>query len=187
MRISCADLSVWMPASGSCRTTCARSLYADLLCEICLSGCLHQDPVGQFVQDLCMRIFVQDLFFRISAPRSCSRTTCARSLYADLLRKISLSGCRQQDPVGPLAQDPCTRISCALDAHDLAEGCASKSESATLPAFCAIDTHDLRRGLRFEIRKRNFTCILCDGHARSPQRVHISKPCFRSSAPATKS
>ena len=68
-------------------TTCARSLYEDLLCKISLSGCLHQDPAGPLVQDLCMRIscarfLCQDLL---------SKTTCARSLYADPLCKISLS------------------------------------------------------------------------------------------------
>ena len=98
------DLSVRMSASGSCMTTCARSLYADLLSKISLSGSLRQDPVEPLVQDLCMRI-VQELFCRISAPRSCSGTTCTRSLYADLLRKIFA--------VGALVQDRCMRISCA--------------------------------------------------------------------------
>ena len=68
-----------------------------------------------------------------------------------------------------------------------AEGCTSKSEIATSPAFRAIDTHDLRKGLRFEIGKRNFICIPRARHARSLQKVHISKTCFRSTVPATKS
>ena len=68
-----------------------------------------------------------------------------------------------------------------------AEGSTSNSENAISPAFRALDTHDLRRGLHFEIQKRNFTCIPRTRHARSPQRVHISKPCFRSTVPATKS
>ena len=59
-----------------------------------------------------------------------------------------------------------------------AEGCTSKSKIASLPAFRAIDTHDLRRGLHFKIQKRNFTYIPRSRHARSPQRIHISKPCF---------
>ena len=70
------DLSVMMSASGSCRTSCARSLYEDLLCKISLSGCLHQDPVGPLVQDLSVRM-----------PASgYRRTSCARSLYEGLLR-----------------------------------------------------------------------------------------------------
>ena len=84
MWISCAYLCVRISASGSCMTTCARSLYADLFCKISLSGCLHQDPVGLLVQNLCMRI-------------SCAR--CLRS--------------PQQNPVGALVQDRCMRISCA--------------------------------------------------------------------------
>ena len=56
---------------------------------------------------------VQDLPFRISAPRSCSRKICARSLYEDFLRKMSVSGCLYQEPLGPLVQDHCMRISCA--------------------------------------------------------------------------
>ena len=95
----------------------------------------------------------------MSASGSC-RTSCARSLYVDLLCKISLSGSLHQDPVvGPLVQDLCM-----------------KSEIATLPAFCAMDTLDLRRGLHFAIRNRNFTCIPRTRHARSPQRVALRNP-----------
>ena len=54
-----------------------------------------------------------------------------------------------------------------------AEGCTSKSEIATFPAFRAMDTHDLRRRLHFEIRNRNFTSISRDGHTRSPQKVAL--------------
>ena len=83
------DLSVMMSASGSCRTSCARSLYEDLLHKISLSGCLQQDPVGPLVQDLSGSL-VQDLSVRMSASGSC-RTSCARSLYEDLLCKVSVS------------------------------------------------------------------------------------------------
>ena len=122
------DLSVRISASGSSRTSCARSL-------------------------------VQDLSVLMSASGSC-RTSCARSLYVALLCKISLSGSLHQDPVvGPLVQDLCM-----------------KSEIATLPAFRATDTHDLRRGLHFEIRNRNFTCIPRTRHARSPQKVALRNP-----------
>ena len=132
IRISCAYLCVRISASASCMTTCARSLYANLLCKISLSGCLHQDPVGPIVQDLCMRIscprslfqdlcaLVQDLCMWISCARSLSgsasrscRTSCARSLSEDLLYKMSVSRFPQQDPVGALVQDRCMRISCA--------------------------------------------------------------------------
>ena len=67
-------------------------------------GSLHQNPVVPLVQDV---------FVRISASAA-SRATCARSLYAGLLSKISLSGSLSQDPVvGPLVQDIGRRISCA--------------------------------------------------------------------------
>ena len=58
-------------APRSCsRTTCARSLYEDLLCKMFESGCLYEEPLGQPVQDLCMRIscarcLCQDLCIRI--------------------------------------------------------------------------------------------------------------------------
>ena len=69
-----------------------------------VSGSLHQNPVVPLLQDV---------FVRISASAA-SRATCARSLYAGLLSKTSLSGSLRQDPVvGPLVQDHCMRISCA--------------------------------------------------------------------------
>ena len=51
---------------GSCKTTCARSLYQsplDRLCKISVSGSLsfwttYQNPVVALVQDLCLRISV---------------------------------------------------------------------------------------------------------------------------------
>ena len=102
---------------------------------------------------------MQDLSVRISASGSC-RTSCARSLYVDLLCKISLSRSLHQDPVvGPLVQDLCM-----------------KSEIATSPAFRALDAHDLRRGLHLAIRNRNFICIPRTRHARSPQKVPLRTP-----------
>ena len=41
----------------------------------------------------------------------------------------------------------------------------------TLPAFRVMDMYDLRRRLYFEIRNRNFTCILRTWHVRSPPRA----------------
>ena len=79
------DVFVRIAASAASRTTCARSLYEDLLCKMFVSP--QQDPEGLLVQN--------------------------RSRYADLLCKVSLSGCLHQDPVGPLVQDLRMRISCA--------------------------------------------------------------------------
>ena len=70
--------------SGSCGTTCARSLCEDPLDH------LYQDPVGALVQDLCSKIFWPTV-------AGSYRRTSARSLY--------------QDPVGQLVQDLCFRIS----------------------------------------------------------------------------
>ena len=108
------DLSARMSASGSCRTTCARSLYEGLLSKISLAGCLHQDPVGPLVQVLCMwsscaRSLCHGLCTRILYDHLC-KTTCARFLCAYLLCKISLSGSLHQNPVGPLVQDLCMRV-----------------------------------------------------------------------------
>ena len=72
MRACCAYLCVGVSASGPCMTTSAKSPYADLVCRTAFSGCLHQDPVGPLVQDLCLRISCPT-----SAPRSC-KTTGAR-------------------------------------------------------------------------------------------------------------
>ena len=49
---------------------------------------------------------MQDLSVMMSASGPCG-TSCARSLSADLLCKISLAGYLRQDPVGPLVQDLC--------------------------------------------------------------------------------
>ena len=63
------DLCVMMSASGSCRTTCARSLHVDLLCKVSLSECLHQDPVGPLAQDL-YEDFLRNVFKIFSAESS---------------------------------------------------------------------------------------------------------------------
>ena len=135
MWISCAHLCVRISASGSCMTTCARSLYEDLWNKMSVLGCLYQEPLGPLVQDHRMkiscarsvyedllrkmsvkissvRLLVQDLCMRISCAYLCVKTS-ARSLYADLSRKISVSGSLHQGAVGPLVQDLCMRISCA--------------------------------------------------------------------------
>ena len=75
---------------GSCKTTCARSLY--------------EDPVRPLVQDLCFRILI--LLDHLS--ESCSSTS-ARSLSQDLCMRIILDHL-YQDLVGPLVQDLCIRI-----------------------------------------------------------------------------
>ena len=85
MRISCARC-LWQDLLGSCKSTCARSVCADLLCKISLSGSLHQNPVGTLVyEDLLRKVF------KISSAESC-RSTCARSVYEDLLCMMSVSG-----------------------------------------------------------------------------------------------
>ena len=84
-----------------------------------------------------------DVFIRISASRSsrptCARSlasnraTCPRSLYEDLLCKMSVSRSSQQDPVKPLVQDLCMRISCAcLCARISASGSCARSLYADL-------------------------------------------------------
>ena len=67
------DVCVKISSAGSCRATCATSLYADLLCEISLS-------VGQLMQDLCNRI------------------SCARSLFQDVCIRI-FAGPLVEDPL----------------------------------------------------------------------------------------
>ena len=68
-----------------------------------------------------------------------------------------------------------------------AEGCTSKSEIVISPAFHALGTRDLRKGLHFEIKKRNFTCIPRTRHIPSPQKIHISKSYCRNTTRTTKS
>ena len=77
------DVFVRISASAASRATCARSLYENFLYR------------GLLVQDLCMRISCAYLCVKTSAKGSCMTT-----LYADLLRKISVSGSLHQGPVG---------------------------------------------------------------------------------------
>ena len=65
----CFRISVWGSfgplVSGSCRSTCTRSLLWGHLCKISVSGLLdhlYQGPVGPLLQDLCMRILLNDLY-----------------------------------------------------------------------------------------------------------------------------
>ena len=188
MRISCAYLCVVFKISSaeSCRSTCARSVYEDLVQDVCVK--ISSD----YLRKICASgLLVQDLSLRMSAAGIC-RTTCAKSLHQ----------C-SSNPAGPLVEDTLINANTTLPAframntHDLrrrmrfeirnqlyqhfarwtrvisAEGCTSKSEIATLPAFRAMDTHDLRRELHFEIRNRNFTSIPRTRHAGSPQRVAL--------------
>ena len=80
-----------------------------------------------------LRSLYADLLPKISAsgsvPRSC-RATCARALSADVLRKTSASRSLHQVPVGPLAPDYlCMRISCAR--------CVCVSSSLCMGISCA--------------------------------------------------
>ena len=172
------DLSVMMSASGSCGTSCARSLYVDLLCKISLSGSLHQDPVGPLVQDLCMKSEIATLpAFRATDTHDLRRglhfeirnrnfTCIPRTRHARSPQKVALRNPKSQ-----------FHLHSAHSTRTIsAEGCTSKSKNAISPAFRALDTHDLRRGLHFEIRNRNFTCIPRTRHARSPQKVALRNP-----------
>ena len=168
-----------MSASGSCRTSCARSLYVDLLCKISLSGSLHQDPVvGPLVQDLCMKSEIATLpAFRAMdtldlrrglhfAIRNRNFTCIPRTRHARSPQRVALRNPKSQ-----------FHLHSAHSTRTIsADGCTSKSEIAISPAFRALDTHDLRRGLHFEIQKRNFTYIPRTRHARSPQRVGLRNP-----------
>ena len=111
------DLCGRIFASGSCRTSCARSLYGDLLrkvlkissaescrstwarsvydllCQMSVSRSPRVLPEHLSKISVCGSL-VQDLSVRMSAAGSC-RTTLARPLHQDLLRKISLSGSPQ--------------------------------------------------------------------------------------------
>ena len=144
------DLSGIMSAAGPSRPSCARSLN-------------------------------EDLSIRMSASRSC-RTSCStRSLYEISNRNLPniSSGRHARSPQGVALRHPKSQFH-LYSAHATrtisAEGCISKSKNAISPAFRALDTHDLRRGLRFEIRNRNCTCIPRARHARSPQRVAFRNP-----------
>ena len=155
------DLSVRMSASGSCRTSCARSLSTDLLCKISRHA-----------------LDTHDLRRGLHFETKKSNFTCIpRTRHARSPQRVALGNQKTQFHLH----------SAHLTRTISAEGCTSKPKKAISLAFRALDTHDLRRGLHLEIKKNNFTCIPCTRHARSPQRAHISKPCFRSTAPATKS
>ena len=150
------DISVMMSASGSCRTTCARSLYADLLCKISLSGCLQQDPVGPLVPP------VQDLSFRIR--RLPSRLHKRNFTSVPSPQRVTLGNQKLQ-----LYQH------FARWMHTIsAEGCTSKSEITTLPAFRAL-CFRMYCACR-EIMSRGHTKC-CIGHAEaSPSSVPKMQP-----------
>ena len=165
-----------MSASGSCRTSCARSLYVDLLCKISLSGSLHQDPVGPLVKISVCGSLVQDLSVMMSASGSC-RTSCTRSLYEDLLRKVSVSrspqldylcrisvcGSLVKDLSGMMSASGSSRTSCARSLYgDLL--CKISLSSGFCRASCA-------RSL-YEIRNRNFNPSQELSPLTSKYRIH---------------
>ena len=117
---------------GSCRTTCARSLYVALVQDLAQDLCmrivldhLYQDPVGPLVQDLCIRVLwtacvrtLYDHLCKISVSGSCwttvsgsGWTTCARSVLGSLCEDPLDH--LYQDPAGALVQDPCYEDTCA--------------------------------------------------------------------------
>ena len=123
-----------MSASGSSRTSCARSLYEDLLCKNSLSGCLHQDSVGPRARSL----------YEI---RNRNFTSISRDGHARSPQRVALRNPKSQFHLH----------SAHLTRTISAEGCASKSEIAISPAFRALDTHDLRRGLQFHLHSAHST------------------------------
>ena len=165
-----------------------QDLCRQISCARSLSGCLHQDPVGPRARSLYE---IRNRNFPSISSGGHARSPQKVALRnpksqfhlhsAHSTRTISAEGCtsKPKKAISPAFH--------ALDTHDLRRGLHFEIQNAISPAFRALDTHDLRRGLHFEIQKRNFTCIPRTRHARSPQRVHILKPCFRSTAPATKS
>ena len=188
-----------MSASGSCRASCTRSLYEDLLCKVSVSRSPQLDYLCRI--SVCGSL-VQDLSGMMSASGS-SRTSCARSLYGDLLRKISLSGCLHQDSVGPLAQDLCMKSEIAtlpafraMDARSpqrvalrnpkpqfhlhsahltrtiSADGCTLKSKNTISLAFRALDTHDLRRGFTFRNHASEVLHLPRNHEPRSYEMLH---------------
>ena len=112
MRISCARC-LCQDLLGSCRSTCARSVYEDFLRKMSLSRSLYADLLCvSLCEDLCNRILydhsvcgslAQDLCVRIFASRSCRcmRISCARC-----------SRSPEENPAGALLQDRCMRIFC---------------------------------------------------------------------------
>ena len=113
LRISCTRCLCQDPQEPG--STCARSVCADLLSKFSLSGSLHQDPVRQLAQELCLRICARSLCHDPVGPLGqdlCTRISCARSLCHDVCIRIlcmriscaRCSGSPQQNPVGTLVQ-----------------------------------------------------------------------------------
>ena len=57
----------------------------------------------------------------------------------------------------------------------LRKGCTQHHKIAILPQFRAIDTHDLTKGLHSAPQDRNFTTVSRDRHARSYERVALTR------------
>ena len=152
------DVCVKISSGRSCRTTCTISLYASLLCiSLCEDLCVRilYDLLCKI--SVCGSLVHISVSGSLHQESGSCMATCARSLYADLLCKISLSGSLHQD----LCRTTCTKrnFTCiSRDGHArspqrvavrnrkaplyqhsvrstrtiCAEGCASKSENATL-------------------------------------------------------
>ena len=158
------DLSVRMSAAGSCRTTCARSLHQ---CIRISAGPLVEDSLPDYANATLPAFRAMDARdlgrgwrFEI---RNRNFTSISRDGHARSPQRVALGNQKSQ------LYQHFARWTRTISA----EGCASKSEIATLPAFRALDTHDLCRGLHLETKKHNFTCIPRTRHARSRQRVAV--------------
>ena len=187
------DLSGMMSASGSSRTSCARSLYEDLLCKISLSGCLHQDSVGpraRSLYEIRNRNFTS--ISRDGHARSPQRVALRnpKSQFhlhsAHLTRTISAEGCasKSEIAISPAFRALDTRVALRNpksqfhlhSAHSTrtisAEGCTSKSKNAISPAFRALDTHDLRRRFTFRNHASEVLRLPRNHEPRSYEMLH---------------
>ena len=168
----------------------------DHLCKISVSGPLQQDaiPLVQklFVGFSCIRI----LYRRCTTSylyKNPFRITKALLLLYHAFPEIRKPNCTSiprngsaRSPRGVVLGNLKKQLyqHAALWARTIsAEGCASKSENATLPAFRALDTRDLRRRFHLDIKKHDFTSIPGDQHLPSPRKVALRKRARYARAP----
>ena len=128
----CFRISVWglcgPLVSGSCRSTCTRSLLWGHLCKISVSGLLdhlYQGPVRPLLQDLCMRILLTDLY---------------QDPFQPLVQDLSL----YEDPFGPLVSESCSRT-CARSLLQAPFDCLYLSVQDFLWTACIILEEHLRK------------------------------------------
>ena len=141
------DLSAKMSASGSCRTSCARSLY-----EIRNRNftSISHDGHARSPQRVALR-----------NPKSQFHLHSAHST-----RTISAEGCTSK----PKTQ---FHLHSAHSTRTIStEGCTSKSKNGISPAFRALDTHDLRRGFTFRNHASEVLRLPRNHEPRSYEMLH---------------